>query len=141
MLLEALGQHHFGHLYPVEAVSLVACLAIEVRVEVLVVLLTMAVAEFVFRAVVAALDGVNQVLFSEEGQCPEHVRLVDGLYSALQFLQRLWLYGTGQCLDHHDAVGSGFDVVLFEQFYACCFVHPVYDFEVFGDKGTKKNEK
>ena len=102
------------------------------RVLVIVVVMVVTVAEFVFRSVAAALDGMDQMVLAEKRQGAEYIRLVDGSYSVLQFCQRLRQHGGGQSLHHHNTVGSGFDMVLFEQSDTACFVHS----SCFVGKGT-----
>ena len=134
MGLEALGQLDIGHFGIVEAVGLLARLAEEVGMLVVVVLLAVAMAQFVFRAVAGALDGMYEVVLTEEGEGPEDVRLVDGRYPMLQLCQRLRQHGGCQSPHHDDAVGGGFDTMLFEQCEAVYFIHN-------GCKDTKKVKK
>ena len=112
-----------GHIGIVETVGLMTLLTVEVRMLVVVVLMTMTVAELVLGAVAAALDGVYQMVLLEEHQGTEYVRLVDSQDLPLEFCQRLGLHGRGKGLGHHDTVGGGFDAVLLEQSDAGCFVH------------------
>ena len=81
---EAGRQFGIWYLQTVEAVSALTNLAEEVRMLVVVVLLAVTVAEFVFRAVAAALDGMYQMVLTEQGESPEDVRLVDGPYPPFQ---------------------------------------------------------
>ena len=81
---EAGRQFRIWNLQTVQAVSALTNLAEEVRMLVVVVLLAVTVAEFVFRAVAAALDGMHQMVLPEQGESPEDVRLVDGLYPPFQ---------------------------------------------------------
>ena len=69
----------------VKAVSALTYLAEEVRMLVVVVLLAVTVAEFVFRAVAAALDGMHQMMFPEQGESTEDIRLIDGSNPPFQF--------------------------------------------------------
>ena len=50
---------------------------------ILVVVMVVAMAEFVASAVATALDGMDEVMLTEQRQSPEHIRLVDGHDSAL----------------------------------------------------------
>ena len=68
----------------VKAVSALTNLAEEVRMLVVVVLLAVTVAEFVFRAVAAALDDMYQMVLTEQGESPKDIRLVDSLYPPFQ---------------------------------------------------------
>ena len=52
----------------VKAVSALTYLAEEVRMLVIVVLLAVTVAEFIFRAVAAALNRMHQMMFPEQGE-------------------------------------------------------------------------
>jgi hypothetical protein len=50
---------------------------------ILVVIMIMTMAELVAGAVAAALDGMDEVMLTEQRQSPEHIRLVDGHDPAL----------------------------------------------------------
>ena len=77
---------------------------------VIVMIVAVTMAELIFCTIAAALDGVYEVVLAEEDKCPEDVRLVDGHNPSLQ-------------LCHDDAVGGGFDTMLFKKSDAVCFVH------------------
>jgi len=132
MQLKAWRQCDLWQFHSLQAVGLLADLTEEVGVLVVVMVMAVAVAEFVLRAVAAALNGMYQMMLAEQGEGTEHIRLVDGRYPALQFRQRLRQHGGGQFPHHHDAVCSGLDTVLFEQSDTSCFVH----FRLFVGKGT-----
>ena len=87
MLLESSRQLHLGHLDAIQTVRLLALFAIEVGMEVVVVVIVMAMAQLVAGAVTSSLDDVNQVMLAEKSQGAEYVRLVDSLDSALQLGQ------------------------------------------------------
>ena len=67
MHLEAWWEYRLGHLQMVEAVGTLAYLTVEVGMLVIIVFLTVTVTEFVFRAVAASLDGMYQMMLTEEG--------------------------------------------------------------------------
>ena len=69
----------------VKAVSALTYLAEEVRMLVIVVLLAVTVAEFIFRAVAAALNRMHQMMFPEQGESTEDIRLIDGSNPPFQF--------------------------------------------------------
>ena len=79
---------------------------------ILVVVMVMTVTEFVARAVAAALDGMDEMVFTEEGKGAEDVRLVDGHNPSFQLSQRERLYRSRQGLDDKDTVGRRLDTVL-----------------------------
>lgn len=112
-----------GHFGIVEAVGLVALLTIEVRMLVVVMIMVMTMAEFVFRTIVTAFDGMYEMVLTEEHKTSEDVRLIDGLDPALQFGERLGLHGGCEGPGQHDAVGGGLDAVVLEQCDVGCFVH------------------
>lgn len=120
---EALWYVELWHFYTVEAIGLLTYFTIEVRMLVVVVVVVVTVAEFIASAVVASFNGVYKVLLSEKCEGSEYVRLVNGQDSSLQFCQRLGQHGTGQSLNHRDAVGSGFDVMLLKQLDIGCLIH------------------
>ena len=123
MLLESRRQLHLGHFNTIETIRLLAHLTVEVWVLVVIVVLAVTTAELIACAVAATFDGMHQVLLTEEGEGSEDIRLVDGLDPALQFRQRLGQHRAGQRLHHHDAIGSGFDVVLLEQLDVGSLIH------------------
>lgn len=104
-----------GHFGIVETVGLVALLTVEMGVLVVVMIMVMTMAEFIFRTIVAAFDGMYEMVLTEEYKTSEDVRLVDGLNPALQFGERLGLHGGCESPGQHDAVGGGLDAVLLEQ--------------------------
>lgn len=112
-----------GHFGIVEAVGLVALLTVEVGVLVVVMIMVMTMAEFVFRTIVTAFDGMYEMVLTEEHKTSEDVRLIDGLDPALQFGERLGLHGGCEGPGQHDAVGGGLDAVVLEQCDVGCFVH------------------
>jgi len=112
-----------GHFGIVEAVGLVALLTVEVGVLVVVMLMVVTMAELIFRALVATLNGMHKMMLTKEHQTTEDIRLVDGLNPALQFGERLGLHGGCEGPGQHDAVGGGLDAVLFEQCDVGRFVH------------------
>lgn len=123
MWLEALGQTDLRQGDALQTVGLLTALAVEVRVLVVVVLMVVAVAELVARAVAAALDDVHEMMFAEERQSAEHVRLVDRADPLLQLRHRLGEHRRGEGLHHHDAVGGGLDAVLFKQSHTLFLFH------------------
>ena len=73
MQLKAWRQCDLWQFHSLQAVGLLAHLTEEVGVLVVVVVMAVAVAEFVFRTVTATLDGVYQMVLTEKGQGAEHV--------------------------------------------------------------------
>ena len=63
----------------------VACVYDVAHGMVVVVVVAVTMAEFIAYAVAAAFDGVYEVMFTEEREGSEDVRLVNGLDPALQF--------------------------------------------------------
>jgi hypothetical protein len=104
---------------------------------VVIVLMTMAVAEFIPCAITVALDRMDQVVLTEEVQRTEDVRLVDSADLPFQLSQRLRLHGSCQSLHYHNTVGCGLHIMLFEQSDAGRFVHSDKCFVIFGYKVTK----
>lgn len=125
MLLESSRQLHLGHLDAIQTVRLLALFAIEVGMEVVVVVIVMAMAQLVAGAVTSSLDGMHQVMLAEERKSAEHVRLVYSLDAALQLGQRQWLDRRGQSLNHNNTIAGGLYAVLFEQVYESGFVHNI----------------
>ena len=67
MHLEAWGKYRFWHLQMVETVGALTYLTVEMGMLVIIVFLTVTVTEFVFRAVAATLDGMYQMVLTEQG--------------------------------------------------------------------------
>jgi hypothetical protein len=61
-----------------KAIGAMALLAEEMHMEVVILMVTMAVAEFIAHAVAAVLYDVHQMMLTEEGECTKHARLIDG---------------------------------------------------------------
>jgi hypothetical protein len=123
VLLEAGRQLYLGHLYPIQAVSLLALLAIKMWVQVVVVVIMVTMAELVAGAVAHAFDGVYQVVLAEECEGTENIGFVDRLYAMLQLGQRLRLDRRSQSLGHNNTVGRGLNAMLFKQSNIVRFVH------------------
>jgi hypothetical protein len=135
VLLESGRQLHLGHLYPIETVCLLALLAIEVRMQIVVVVIMVTMTELVAGTIATTLDGVHQVVLAEKRKGTENIGFVYRLYTMLKLCQRLRLDGRSQGLDHHNTVGCGLDTMLFEQSNIIRFVHDLIDFV---GKDTKK---
>ena len=65
MLFEAGRQLHLGHLDAIKTIRLLAFLAEEVGVQVVVVVIVVTMAELVASAVASTLDGMYQMVFAE----------------------------------------------------------------------------
>lgn len=129
---KALWQINLRQRDTLQAISLLAYLAEKMGMLIVVMVMVVTVAELVLRAVATAFDGMHQMVLAEKRQGAEHIRLVDGTDPVLQLSQRLGQHGGCQRLYHYNTVGGGFDVMLFEQSDAVCFVH----YYTFVGKGT-----
>lgn len=86
----------------------------EVWVLVVVMVVIIAVAEFIAQAI-AVLDDMHEVLLSEEREGTEDVRLVDGADGMFKFDERHGSHGRGESLDDDNAIGRWPDVVSVEK--------------------------
>ena len=86
----------------------------EVWVLVVVMVVIIAVAEFIAQAI-AVLDDMHEVLLSEEREGTEDVRLVDGADGMFKFDERHRPHGRGESLDDDNAIGRWPDVVSVEK--------------------------
>ena len=138
MELKTLWQVDVRQRYTLQTVCLLTHFTEEVRMLVVVMLMTMTVTELVFSAIAAAFDGMYQMVFAKECQGTEHIRFVDGSYPVLQFSQRLRQHRRCQSLHHNYTVGGGLNIMLFEQSDTGCFVHfflfCVQRYVIFGKK-------
>lgn len=122
MCLIAFGNGDGRNLRVVETERASALLTMEVWMLVVVVVVPMTVAELVAQAI-AILDDMHEVLFSEEREGTEDVRLVDGRNLMLQLCQRLWQHGGTEGSHHDNPVGGGLDIMLFKQSDTVFFFH------------------
>ena len=81
---------------------------------VVVVVVPMTMAEFVAQAI-AVLDDMYEVLFSEEREGTEDIRLIDGADGMFKFDERHGSHGRGESLDDDNAIGRWPDVVSVEK--------------------------
>ena len=107
----------------IEAVGLLTDLTDEMGMLVLIKVLVVAVAQLIACAVDTSLNGVDKMVFTEEGKGAEDVRLVDGHNPSFQLSQREGLGGRGQGSGNQNAVGGGFHAVCLQQLYVFAFVH------------------
>ena len=114
MHLIAFGNGDGRNLCVVEAERASALLTMEVWMLVVVVVVPMTMAEFVAQAI-AVLDDMYEVLFSEEREGTEDVRLVDGADGMFKFDERHRPQGRGESLDDDNAIGRWPDVVSVEK--------------------------
>ena len=73
------------HLHTIETIGLLTHLTVEGGMQVVIVGVAMTMAELIAYAVVAAFDGMYEMVLTEEREGTEDVRLVNGLDPALQF--------------------------------------------------------
>jgi hypothetical protein len=73
------------HLHTIETIGLLTHLTVEVGMQVVIVVVAVTMAELIAYAVVAAFDGMYEMVLTEEREGTEDVRLVNGLDPALQF--------------------------------------------------------
>lgn len=98
----------------VEAERASAFLTMEVWMLVVVMVVIIAVAEFIAQAI-AVLDDMHEVFLSEEREGTEDVRLVDGADGMFKFDERHGSHGRGESLDDDNAIGRWPDVVSVEK--------------------------
>ena len=80
--------------------------------DILVVLVVVAMTEFIAHTLAAALDDMHEVVLSEECQGAEDVRLVDAQDFIFQFRQGDGMQCLHQFLQHDDTVSRRLDAVL-----------------------------
>ena len=114
MCLIAFGNGDGRNLCVVEAECASALLTMEVWMLVVVVVVPMTMAELVAQAI-AVLDDMYEVLFSEEREGTEDIRLVDGADGVFEFDERHRSHGRGESLDDDNAIGCWPDVVSVEK--------------------------
>ena len=90
----------------------VATLTEKMHVCVVVSLVVVAETKFIQGSIAAVLNGVDEVFFTEEGECPEDAGLIEGDQPFLEFSKGERTGGIGQSLNDDDSVGCRSDVVL-----------------------------
>ena len=93
-------------------------LAIEMHMEVIIVVGIMTAAQLVAHTIATVLNDMYQMVLAEKSQGTEHTRLVDSENSILQFRERHGTRCCSQSLDHHDAVGRRLHTMVKEKFDA-----------------------
>jgi len=111
----------FGQLYSgydiVYTGGAVASHAVEMRVQVVVVLVVVAFAELVMRPFAAAFNDMHKVRVVKKVQHPEDVRLVDCGKSLFHLVDSEWGRGLAQQFQHCDSVCRGLDAVLVQNMF------------------------
>ena len=108
------GEGDWGYEDVGKAIGGVASLAEEMDVHVVVGGVVVAEAELVGGGVVTVLDGMDEVVFTEEGEYTEYAGLVECDESILELGEGERTVGFAQCIHHEDAVGSWADAVDLE---------------------------
>lgn len=118
----------------VEAEGLVAVLAIEVNVQVVIGVVVMALAQLVAHTFAFAFDGMYKMVRAKECQRSGYTRLVDGLYSLFQFHQRQWATSGCQGACNKNAVDSWLDTMTLKEcgyflfrFHSLAKIQTIYD--------------
>ena len=114
MHLIAFGNGDGRNFCVVETERASALFTMEVWVLVVVMVVIIAVAEFIAQAI-AVLDDMHEVFLSEEREGTEDVRLVDGADGVFEFDERHGSHGRGESLDDDNAIGRWPDVVSVEK--------------------------
>ena len=83
--------------------------------DILVVLMVVAMAEFIAYTLAATLDDMHEVVLTEKCQGAEDVRLVDAQDLIFQFRQGDGMQCLHQFLQHDDTVSRRLDAVLLQQ--------------------------
>ena len=95
-----------------QTVGAMALFAVEMDVQVVILVVAVAMAEFIAHAASAVVDDMDQMVLAEEGQRTEDARFVDRQDLVLQFGERQGAPGLSQSLRHDDAIGRGLDAVV-----------------------------
>ena len=95
-----------------QTVGAMALFAVEMDVQVIILVVAVAMAEFIAHAASAVVDDMDQMMLAEEGQRTEDARLVDRQDLVLQFGERQRAPGLSQSLSHDNAIGRGLDAVV-----------------------------
>ena len=108
---EAVRNIDLGHGDVRQAEGAVTLLAEEVNMQVIILVVAMAVAEFIAHAVTTILYDMHQMMLTEESERTKDARLVDGQYLILQFSERQRPSSLRQRPDNDNPVGRRFDAV------------------------------
>lgn len=115
------GQFHSGDVDVVETVGLSAGLAIEVYVLVVVGIVAMAVAQFVFERAASVLDGVHQIVLEQEVERAEYGAAVCRDHSVLHLFQADGVFALFQHTVYQNAHGCGL-YATFQQVFSYFFI-------------------
>ena len=92
-----------------------ALFAVEMDVDVVILVFVMAVAEFVAHPVAGIVQHVHEMRLAESLQGPENIRLVDGFHDRFEFGHGHRTARRGEGAGDHDAVRRRLDAVAFHQ--------------------------
>ena len=132
LFFKAFGETNFRYFRIIEAIRLLALLTEKMRMDILIMLVIVTMAEFIPYSLAAPLYYMHEVMLTEKRKRPEDVRLVDSQNPCLQLCERHRSQAFSQLPHHDDTVGSGLDAMFLQQLCTVCFVHTVqrYNFLV-----------
>ena len=107
----------------VETEGAVALFAVEVDVDIVVIIVMMTAAEFVADAVAGVVKDVHEVSLAEGLQGPEDVGFVDGFEDGFQFRHGHRTAGRGEGAGDDDTVRRGLHAMAFHQFQQVYLFH------------------
>ena len=116
---------YFGYLRIVEAIGLLTLFTEEMRMDILIMVVILAMAEFIAHSLTAPFNDMHEMVLTEECQCTEDIRLVDGQNLRFQLCERHRAQACGQCPHHDDAVRRRLDTVFLQQLCTISLVHTV----------------
>lgn len=118
---EALGERDAGDMHLLKAKCTVARLAVEMRVEIVHLTVTLAAAQGILQRPRAVVDGMDEMVAEEERKGAEESRLIDRHEAVFQVEEREGAVGEGQLLQHEQANGRRLDVAAGQQFQISLF--------------------
>ena len=104
----------FRYFRIVEAIGLLTLLAEEMRMDILIMFVIMAMAEFIPYSLAATLYHMHKVVLTEECQRSEDIRLVDGQNPTFQLCEGYRSQAFSQLFYHDNTVGRRLDAVLLQ---------------------------
>ena len=112
LFLKTFGKTDFRYFRIVEAIGLLTLLAEEMRMDILIMVVIVAVTELIAHALAAPFDDMHEVVLTEERQRTEDVRLVDGQNPCFQLCERHRSQAFRQLPHYDDTVGRRLDAML-----------------------------
>ena len=119
----SIGQINQGDFYVVQTKRLMAMLAKEMNVNIIIVFMAVTMTQFIAHPITSVLDDMDEMMLLEKIESTENTRLVNGQYLCFQLTERHGTVASQQGINHDNAIGCGFDAMRLHQFYRIILIH------------------